>query len=64
MLLFLVGVVSPLADLIYNYQGGFWREGTDVWDLFQALPDPLVHLYFIIAISLGVVGIYRLRQRR
>mgnify|MGYP001827996195 FL=1 len=62
--LFLIGAISPLADLIYNYQGGFWREGTDVWDLFRALPDPLVHIYFLGAIALCLLGIRRLRADR
>lgn len=45
-----LGFISPLADLAYNYQGGFWREGTDVHDLFIALPDVWVHLYFLVSI--------------
>ncbi|MBT8062885.1 MAG: hypothetical protein HKO64_05760 [Xanthomonadales bacterium] len=48
--LFAVGIVSPIADLAYNYQGGLWREGTDVWDLLQALPAPVVHAAYLVAI--------------
>lgn len=48
--LFAVGIVSPIADLAYNYQGGLWREGTDVWDLFQALPSVAVHAAYLLAI--------------
>ncbi|MEM6432208.1 MAG: M50 family metallopeptidase [Deinococcota bacterium] len=52
LLVFLIGIVSPLVDLIYNYQGGFWREGSDVADLLVSLPDVVVHLYFGVAIAL------------
>ena len=49
--LLFVGALSPLVDLIYNYQGGLWREGTDVHDLFLALPDGFVHGFFVLAIT-------------
>lgn len=61
-LLFAAGIISPLADLIYNYQGGLWREGSDVWELFAALPDALVHGYFFAAIGLCILAMRRLRQ--
>lgn len=61
--LFLLGVISPLADLVYNYQGGFWRPGTDVHDLFQALPDGVVHAGFLIAIALCLFCVRHLRVR-
>lgn len=48
--LFIVGIVSPIADIIYNYQGGLWRQGTDVWNLLQALPAWSVHGTYLIAI--------------
>lgn len=48
--LFVIGMVSPIADLAYNYQGGLWRAGTDVWDLFRALPSEAVHAAYIISI--------------
>lgn len=56
-----IGCVSPLIDLAYNYQGGFWREGTDVHDLFEALPDVLVHGYFLLAMGLCVIGLRAVR---
>lgn len=62
MPLFLIGMISPIADIIYNYQGGFWREGTDVWDLFQALPDAVVHVGFLACILLIATGIRKLRS--
>ncbi len=58
--LFLVGAVSPLIDLAYNYQGGFWRVGTDVHDLFLALPDLIVHGFFLVTIVLGSIAAHRL----
>ena len=58
--LFLIGLVSPIADLAYNYQGGLWRMGTDVWDLFQALPPALVHGFFILSILWMVIHTRRM----
>jgi hypothetical protein len=60
--LFVVGAISPLVDLIYNYQGGLWRQGTDVSDLFQALPDPLVHGFFVAATTICLIGLSVLRS--
>ncbi|MDH3531588.1 MAG: hypothetical protein OEO82_01585 [Gammaproteobacteria bacterium] len=62
MPLFVVGTISPLADLIYNYQGGLWRHGTDVKELLAALPNLFVHLFFVVAIGTCVVGILHLRR--
>ncbi len=59
--LFFIGLVSPAVDLIYNYQGGLWREGTDVSDLFAVLPDSAVHGSFVAAIGLCLIGISRTR---
>lgn len=61
--LLFIGVVSPLVDLVYNYQGGLWRAGTDVHDLFLALPDPAVHVYFVSAIATSLAAFLHLRQR-
>ena len=58
--LFVVGMVSPIADLAYNYQGGLWRRGTDVWDLFQVLPAWWVHGAYLLAISWMIVYTRRL----
>jgi len=62
--MFFIGVMSPLVDPVYNYQGGLWREASDVWDLFDTLPDILVHAYFVVAIAICIVGVYKLRTRR
>ena len=58
------GVISPLVNLIYGYQGGFWRPATDVADLFAVLPAPLVHLYFVAAIGLAIYLLRWLRRIR
>ena len=57
-----VGIISPLVDLVYNYQGGLWRDNTDAADLFAVLPNVAVHLYFVSAISLCILGLRHLNQ--
>ncbi len=57
-----IGLVGPLADSVYNYQGGFWRSGTDVARLFASLPDLWVHLYFTVTMAgylLGLIGVLK-----
>ena len=61
---FLLGIVSPLIDLVYNYQGGFWRAGSDVARLLDSLPDPVVHLGFLTAIALCILGLLNIRDSR
>ena len=51
--IFIFGIISPLADLIYAYQSGLWRKGTDVADLFLQLPGLTVHVFFLVAIVYG-----------
>ncbi len=48
-------IISPLADLIYAYQSGLWRKGTDVANLFQEIANWSVHLFFLILITLGLL---------
>lgn len=60
--LLFAGALSPLVDLGYNYQGGLWREGSDVHDLFLALPDVAVHAYFVAAIAGAFLAFQRLRH--
>ncbi len=62
--MFFTGEMSPLLDLVYNCEGGQWRHATDVWDLFDSLPDILVHAYSVMAIAIGIVGVCKLRTRR
>lgn len=58
--LFLIGIVSPIADIVYNYQGGLWRQGSDVWDLLQALPTWAVHSVYLVTIFLMISHARRL----
>lgn len=60
----LFGVVSPLADLVYSYQGGLWRSSTDVADLLTTMPGLLIHLYFLCAIAIGVWLLVHMRSGR
>jgi hypothetical protein len=62
--LLLFGFGSPIVDLIYNYQGGLWRSGTDVSDLLELLPKGLVHTSFILAIVLSVMFFLYFRKRK
>ena len=59
--IFWLGIISPLADLLYNYQGGFWREATDVAKLYQLVNPIPIHLFFILSI---LFVIYALRSTR
>jgi hypothetical protein len=58
-----IGIVGPLVDSVYNYQGGFWRFGTDVARLFAALPDLGVHLYFTVTIAGYLLGVLKYSRR-
>jgi hypothetical protein len=57
----LLGIVSPLMDLAYNYQGGLWRPGTDVWNLLQQLPAVPVHAFFVLSFVGAVAALRSLR---
>ncbi len=63
-LILLFGVVSPMVDLAYGYQGGLWRPATDVADLFEILPPAAVNVFFAGAIGLSVYLFRRLRTSR
>ena len=61
-----IGIVGPLLDSVYSYQGGFWRPGTDVARLFAALPDLGVHLYFAVTMAgylLGLLAVLKYSRR-
>ena len=60
----LLGLISPLIDLIYNYQGGLWRSGTDVSDMLELLPKTLVHCAFIVSIVSVILLLRLFRTRR
>lgn len=61
--LLIVGLVSPLVNSLYNYQGGLWRPYNDVARLLAALPDPVVHGYFIGTLLLYGIGLWLLCKR-
>lgn len=52
---FVFGTISPLADMIYGYQSGLWRNGADVADLLLQLPNLMVHVFFLVGIVHGVL---------
>jgi hypothetical protein len=60
----LIGMLSPFIDLIYNYQGGLWRDGTDVADLLILLPGYIVHIVCIGSIVISMLAFFFLRNRR
>ncbi|MBT8315367.1 MAG: hypothetical protein KJP26_12980 [Maribacter sp.] len=58
------GFVSPIVDLVYNYQGGLWRTGTDVSDMLNQLPKWTVHSAFILTICTSIYGFMYFRSRQ
>mgnify|MGYP001801899461 CR=1 FL=1 len=59
----LFGFVSPIFDLVYNYQGGLWRKGTDVSDLLEMLPNITVNVSFFLTIMLSIMALLFFRKR-
>ncbi|MFP4346540.1 MAG: M50 family metallopeptidase [Anaerolineales bacterium] len=57
-------VLSPLANSLYNYAGGLRNGTNDVGRLLRLLPDGPVHAYFIVTLTLYVVGLVVLFRRR
>jgi hypothetical protein len=51
-----LGMISPLANSLYNYLGGLFREN-DIGLLLQTLPSWIVHLYFTITMAFYLIGI-------
>ncbi len=51
-----LGLIGPFLDVADNYQGGFWRPGTDVHELFATLPNIWVHVFFLGSITLMAVA--------
>jgi hypothetical protein len=60
----LFGFISPVVDLIYNYQGGLWRSGTDVSDMLTLLPNWVVHSSFILTIGCSIYGLIYFRNKQ
>jgi len=64
--LVVIGIVGPLVNSVYGYQGGFWRSGTDVARLLAVLPDLWVHLYFAVTLAgylLGLLAVLKYSRR-
>lgn len=59
-----LGFISPIVDLVYNYQGGLWRSGTDVSDILTLLPNWAVHLSFILTVGCSIYGLIYLRNKQ
>lgn len=55
--LVVVGLISPLVNSAYNYVRGVMGTG-DVATLFGELPDPLIHAYFAVTLSIYLVGLW------
>jgi hypothetical protein len=56
-----IGLLSPLINSIYNYWGGL-SSMNDVGKLLVSLPEPVVHLYFILTLLgylVGMVVVFR-----
>lgn len=52
-----IGLISPFANSLYNYRGGL-TSLNDVGKMFRALPDLLVHSYFITTLGVYLVGVF------
>jgi hypothetical protein len=52
-----IGLVSPLVNSTYNYVNGLRGRGDVGW-LLLALPNPLVHAYFVITLLVYGVGLF------
>lgn len=53
---FVLGVLSPFANLLYNYQNALIRHRGDVFELLARLPHWAVHASFLAAIALLGAG--------
>lgn len=58
VMLFVIGLVSPLVDSLYNYLGGFFRPQNDVAVLYSVLPHWLVHSYFLTTMVAYCLGLW------
>ena len=54
--LVVIGLISPTVNSAYNYINGI-RGGGDVSRLFGALPNQVIHSYFVITLLVYVVGL-------
>ncbi len=61
--LVIIGLVSPLANSLVQYIVGFFSPQSDVAKLYDALPDGLVHLYFLVTLAAYGVGLWTVFRR-
>lgn len=54
---FIIGLVSPLVDVVYNYQKVFWSPHGDVPRLAMHFSPMLIHAVFLPVIALFAAGI-------
>ncbi len=54
--LVILGIISPLANSLFNYIGG-WRGPNDVGRLLTMWPPAGVHLYFVATLLLYAAGL-------
>lgn len=59
---FVLGIASPLLDVVYNYQKVFTRKQGDVNYLMTQFPDVIVHLVFLLTIFAFCVGVWATLQ--
>lgn len=52
----IIGIVSPLANSLFNYHGGVLWGGNDIGRLLEELPALMVHIYFVFTLLLYIVG--------
>jgi hypothetical protein len=55
--LVIFGLISPLANSAVQWVIGFFSPASDVAQVRDALPDVLVHLYFLLTIAAYVIGL-------
>ena len=55
--LVIIGLISPFVNSAYCYVRGVMGVG-DVARLFQELPDPLVHAYFVVTLVIYLYGLF------
>lgn len=55
--LVIIGLISPLVNSAYNYVNGIRGVG-DAAGLLEALPGPVVHAYFVVTLSMYLVGVW------
>jgi hypothetical protein len=55
--LVIIGMISPFANSLYNYLGNPGPH-TDVGRLLEALPNNVVHGYFLLTLSVYALGIF------